>query len=66
MQINRKDGGEPLPHSLVQHDDAFQKRQNSAAVGSDPGVQSHNRDSEVAAAADKEQELVSHPALSLN
>lgn len=61
MQINRKDGGGPLPRSLAQDDDAFQEQQNGAAVGSDPGVQSHDRDSEVAAAADEEQELVSDP-----
>ena len=50
-----------MSHSFAQHDDAFQERQNGVAVGSDPGVQSHNRDSEVAAAADEVQELVSNP-----
>lgn len=61
MQINRKDGGWPLLLSLAQDDDAFQEQQNGAAVGSDSGVQSHNRDLAVAAAADEEQELVSDP-----
>jgi hypothetical protein len=61
VQINRKDGGGPLLHWLAQDDDAFQEQPNGAAVGSDPGVQSHDRDSAVAAAADKEQVLVSDP-----